>query len=77
MLWIIIFNVAHQLIDVIFDLENPNFMILFEMHYEILAIKTEVNVDQINGATIIRLFLDVYFLDHIDLREIHISFQKS
>jgi len=36
--WIIVFNVGHQLVNVVFNLKDSNFKVLFEMHNEVLAV---------------------------------------
>ena len=63
--------------NIILNLEDPDFMVLLQMHDKILAIAVEVNVNQIDGVSIIRLFLDVYLFYHAYLGKVHVSFQKS
>lgn len=36
--WIVVFNVGHQLVNVVFNLKDSNFKVLFEMHNEVLAV---------------------------------------
>jgi hypothetical protein len=37
-LWVVTFYVAHQLVNVVSNLKDSNFLALFQMHYEVLAV---------------------------------------
>ena len=65
--WVVVFDVTHQLVDIVLDLKYSNFIVLLHVHYKILAIVWEVYVNQINRVSIIWLLLHVDFFHHINL----------
>ena len=75
--WIVVFDVNHQLVDVFVDFKDPDLVVLFHVHDKIVAVVTEVDVDQIQVISIVGFFLNVDFFDHVNLGEIHVCPQES
>lgn len=75
-LWVVIFYVAHQLVNIVSNLKDSNFLALFQMHYKVLAVVWKVYVNQVYWFSILIPLLHVDFSQHFNFGKIGVCFQK-